>query len=364
MEKFTIKDNTVENFLPISPKAPKFGVFPKEENQMFQSFDYNWIPTNQPNYSSLLSPTLQRSATDYMGVTTFEAPVVLKESLVDISYLDFQKYNFNTLTSSNIESLMSPLYGTGDNAPKIASIFNGLQLIRIPVDVFNDTTADPMVYGYGKYYIKVSPKYIQAPVSTIEGRFHSSSFDLNNPTHLRRRIVRVNKTFFFNKVWNFENQSFAKQSGRLYGSVVEVWNSNLTEKKDVKVIAENNLHLLASDGFSFAELHITPEIVGYEAPGQAIVPGDVLRIYPRESYFNPIYIEVTYEEKGKSLEEAVRYMKNDATRNLKTGVIEVYDDNGITFDSQGNLNGTVIQSYQVSLQGDVEVRKNLNLENE
>lgn len=380
MEKYTLKDNTVDNYIPVTPVTPQIGYIHKEESQQFSSRDYNWDGvTSVPETSTVdtYSETYTRknltsdvkdiptnsanSATDYIGVVKYDVPHIIDETFANFSLLDINTNPYTTLQSADIESLAVDLYDSTDTNPKIVSLFNGLQAIRIPANRLNTLTTTPTTFNYGKYYIKVSPKYIETPVTGITLRSHVEwqNIDLSS-SEGRRQIINCSNVPFASSPWNFN--LYKKQRGRLHGSIVEIWDSSKTTKKQTKVSVENSLGLDGTSGI--AAFVITPDVVGYDAPDQVIGLGDIIRVYPRETYFNPIYIEVDYQNKDLDLESLIKFMKNDAARNLVSGTIEIYDENGVIIDNAGNLNGTVIQAYQITTAGTgktIEVRRKINL---
>ncbi len=376
LDKYTLKDNTVDSYVPVTPIKPQTGYIHKEESQQFSSNEYNYdginnVPetTTEDTYSETVHrkglssdvkdiPTATaNSATDYIGVVKYDIPHIIDEAYADFTLIDVQTNSFTTLGSANIESLAVPLFDTADTNPKIINLFNGLQALRIPANKFNDITVTPTLNKFGKYYVKISPKYVKTTVTTILLRNHVTWQLVNvNDAEGRRQVINCDNTPFQSTPWGF-NGINNKQKGRLHGSIIEIWDSGEITKKQTKVSVENSLGLDGSSGI--ASFVITPDVVGYDAPDQVIGGGDVLRVYPRETYFNPIFIEVDYQNKDLDLEALIKFMKNDAARNLKTGVIEIYDDNGVVIDAQGNLNGTVIQAYQISQQKDAEVRRRI-----
>lgn len=380
MEKFTLKDNTVVQHIPVQPIKPQYVFFPKEESQQFASREYNFdgvnnIPETQTadTYSEIITRkglttevkdipvNAANSATDYIGAATFSLPHIISENFTDFKLINTVANDFTALGNATIEQLAEDLFLVTDTDPKVVSIFNGLQAIRIPANRFNDTTQSPVVKNFGKYYIKISPKYVDVPITSILLRKHVAWQNVNpNDAEGRRQIITTSNSALQGTPWNFEDSTFVKQGGRLQGSIVEVWNTSTTVKKQQKMIAENNINLAPlNNGTANFVLH--PDNVGYDSPDQVAAVGDVLRIYPRETYFEPIYIEVEYQNPANDLESLVQFMKNDVVRDLTTGVYEIYDDNGVVVDNQGNITGTVIQSYQISKEGTREVRRRLNL---
>ena len=254
-----------------------------------------------------------------------------------------------------------------------------MQKLRLPKNRFNTILTVPsdilanngsnVVYNYGSYHIVIKPKYFETSIlsfenstqtrwedlpTSISGDGSSSTLNLSSTTK-RRTIVTCDKDGFLGTIWNFENN--AKQSGRLFGSVVEVWNSTKTVLKQSKVVMENQFNL---DVPSDVQLVISPDNMGYDVENQSITTGDILRIYPRENYFDQIIIEISYQNSSTQVTSLVSFMVNDVVRDLSNGIIEIYDDKGITIDSSGNFNGNVIKRYQIAQYNNFEVRKKIN----
>lgn len=377
LEKAIIKDNSIDNFIPITPTKPQVGYIHKEESQQFGSQDYNYDGVNNIPQTTMADTFAEistrqglnsdvkdipvnsaNSATDYIGIVKFDVPHIINPEFTDFLLMDVQTNPYTTIQSAPLESLITTLYESGDTDPKVIGLFNGMQALRIPANKFNNLTSTPIVKNFGKYYIKISPKYIESEITSILSRKHVSWQSVNpGDAEGRRTIVKVDKTPFTSTPWGFENNN--KQSGRLHGSIIEVWDNSLSIKKQTKISVEEDLSL--DNNNASASFVITPDNVGYDPSSQVPAIGDKLRIFPRETYFNPIYVEVDYQNKELDLEALIKFMKNDAARNTKTGVMEIYDDNGIVIDSQGNLNGTVIQAYQISQPQDIEIRRRIDL---
>lgn len=376
MEKYKLTDNSIENYIPVTITKPVWGYVPKEESTQFQLREYNYDGINNvPNTQTVYTPdevddrrnvsstpnipvNTANYATDYVGVGEYNIPYNPDDNKIDFKLIDLQTTPLSTIQNSNIEELAQDLYLPGDASKKLINIFNGLQALRIPVDRFNDTTGDNPIPKYGKYYIKISPKYIDAIVSSLVWRKHVKWVDmLTSDPQGRRLVVKTDNGVFLNSIWQFEQHPL--QRGRLFTSVVEIWNGNKTIKKQTKIIMEDALNLNINNGE--AAFVLSPDHMGYDPAYQTIAPGDVLRIYPRESYFNPVYIEVDYSNNTNTIEALSRYLRNDAVRNLNNGIIEIYDDAGVQTDAQGNIGGQVIEAYQISLEGDKEVKRKLKI---
>lgn len=376
IEKFTLQDNTADAYIPITPTKPQIGYIHKEESQQFQTreYDFDGITNvdetitadtfSELNVRQALTSDVKdipvvtaNSATDYIGAVKYDIPFIINPDFADFLLLDVQANTFTSLGDAPIETATISLYETGDTSKKVVSMFNGMQGLRIPANKFNTTVSGELVKNYGKYYIKVSPKYIDAPVIGINRRKHVPWQDVDGTDpEGRRQITRVDNNSFKNTPWLFENEIL--QRGRLHGSIVEVWNASVTTKKQTKILVEDALEL--SGGV--ASLVITPDTMGYDPSDEVVGLGDILRVYPRETYFNPIFIEVSYDNRDNDLLALIRFMKNDAVRDLTNNVIEVYDDSGVGTDPSGNLTGVVIQSYQISKEGNREVRRKINLD--
>ena len=173
------------------------------------------------------------------------------------------------------------------------------------------------------------------------------------PAQKRRRIYSCPNEDFKLLPWNFEAQP--NQAGRLLGSVIEIWDSTATVLKQTKIVNENDLNFTET----LAKFVISPDNVGYDPIEYQTAPGDVVRIYPRETYFNQFILEVNYVDNTKTIKAALEFMLNDVARNMSNGIYEVYDDAGVTVDTAGNFEGNVIQKYQISQYGIFELRKKL-----
>ncbi len=380
MEKYNLSDNSILNYIPINPQKPVFGAFPEEGSTQNTYRDHNYDGvSNIENTQSCDAEVDVQVAFDagftipmsyknfqpgYMGMTTQLIPHIIDSNKADFkrfffdSNLDLSIYN----NPSNMENWLTDLFESNDNF-KIATLFNGLQFLKIPLNCFNNITTTPVTPNYGLHYIKVSPKYFDSPVVSITPRQQShmlyplvTPFDAYRQYGFRQ-IINIDKPSMTGTVWNFESLASKFQRGRLIGSIVEVWNSTLQTKKQTKIIVEDDYY--NNNSATESALILSPDTVGYDAPSQVIVPGDVLRIYPRESFFNPIFIEVNYQSLTSDITSLVRFMKNDAARDLTNNVYEIYDDNGITINSNGNLDGQVIMSYQIIRAGQKEIRRRI-----
>lgn len=408
----TLTDNSADSYMVINPTNQQVTFFPKEESQMFTSKESSFTgarpegnvndPENESENKDTLAfidriknPNVTQDYTDYYG------------SVPGGANTDQYKYNFENVSSSHTETnyigatstdipaiinetfatfalynlaldATTSLFVTSDTSAKLRSIATGVQAVRIPQNTFNTILTDetaiinnnnsPLIKNFGLYYIIVSPNYVKTTVGNILNRvqydwlnmYLNGTMSYSGTTNLfsitpgnqRRTVYECSKTDFQNLPWDFEASGL--QSGRLYGSVVEVWDSGETTLKQVKLMMENEFNFSNS-----AQTHFTlyPDNVGYDAPGQKIVTGDVLHIYPRETYFNQIVIEINYQDSAQQLQNLLAFMMNDATRDITTGVYQIYDSAGFTIDSSGNFNGNTILSFQLFSTGKVEARK-------
>lgn len=380
MQREIITDNTIDNYIVISPTKPSFVFFPKEESQVIKGVDYltgadtdGKITTNDAESASFIdhrgSPAAtvpinsSASPSDYIGAAKIDVPHIIDLTFTDLLLFDSINNPISIQQSSDLnDSLVVDLNGG------IATLMNGLQVLTVPADIFNTTLTvlddiianknNPVKNNYGKYYIKISPKYIETEITNIFARKHKDWNAINSADN-RRTLYYINKTAFSGTPWDFSTiatVSGQDQGGRLLGSVTEVLNSTKTVIKQTKFITENNLYLNSSYD---SEIVLSPDNIGYDSILNQPAIGDILRIYPRETYFNPIFIELDYQDNSMDIRKLLQFISNDATRDLKTNVIEIYDENGITTDSQGNLNGNVSQSYIISIENDKEIKRKL-----
>ena len=372
---FELTDNSVDKYVLINPTKQQFFSVAKEESQMFPSADYNFsgvVPsdyTNDPNWQTE-NRDIQISTTtdthlnasfmplDYIGMSNYNIPVFISELFSDIKLYDVNNGSINNF------------YASSGN---LQNISNGVQLMKIPANIFNTTLTDPVAIAnnggsnilnnYNSYYILVSPKYVQSTISQITPAVNYE-FSLNYlntitiggqvlPAQKRRRIYSCPNEDFKLLPWNFEAQP--NQAGRLLGSVIEIWDSTATVLKQTKIVNENDLNFTET----LAKFVISPDNVGYDPIEYQTAPGDVVRIYPRETYFNQFILEVNYVDNTKTIKAALEFMLNDVARNMSNGIYEVYDDAGVTVDTAGNFEGNVIQKYQISQYGIFELRKKL-----
>ena len=376
MIKKELYDNTKENFLVFETQKQQPVFFPKEESQMFESksFDYltpnaNVMSNNQDadafanrNASNYIPLNSSHTATDYIGAVNLTVPFNIKDEFIDFKY-------YNLLTDK-----LENFYEVTDTVQKIKNISVGVQRVRIPINIFNKVLdpiadiaeilnggGDNVIKNFGKYYLFIKPKYIETFISNVLEKSHVSFSDMptnndgqNAPIEKRRTIYECNKTDFLNSPWNFNTEP--NQSGRLFGSVVEIWNSAATELKQVKVMNENIFNFGNSTEMKFV---LSPDNFGYDPSEQVGAIGDIIRVYPRETYFNEVVIEIEYKDEYLKLENMISFMLNDVARDMKTGSYQVYDDKGLKVEDTGLITGSVIHRWQISQTDRYELRKRI-----
>lgn len=372
---YKIVDNTTDNYFLINPVKQQVYSLPREESQMLGNKSSTHNGSRPAGYSNDPATTAENRAgqisftedphllssytpTDYVGMSNKHVPTMISEDFTEVKI-------YNPADETNVD-----LYA--NSVDNIKNISNGAQLIKFPADFLNDTLTDPteitanggpIRYNYGNYYIKIAPKYIEANVILIEEKQHfefskledNETFDglYTVPEHLRRNIYTCNLDNFIGAPWNFDAAPF--QSGRLMDSVIEIWNSSGTILKQTKIISED----FENYDNTTIRLVLYPDNFGYEPDSQSISVGDVVRIYPRETYFDQILINLSYEDQTKQVESMLQYMLNDVVRNMKTGIYEIYDNNGFKIDNSGNFSGNVIQKYQIEQHSEYETRKKI-----
>lgn len=371
---YQLKDGTVDNNVVINPTKQQIFSIPKEESQIFpsSSFNFSTIPvgfTNDPEWQTedrdaQISTSSDQhilsswSPSDYVGLTNYTVNALINEG-----FSTFKLYNPTTNTTSNFYSSFG----------NIQNLMTGVQLMKIPAHIFDTTLTDPILIAenggspylpnYGTYYIVVSPTCIRTTIVSNDNRYHyewaKNSFNEmvvggdTVPVNKRRTVYHCNNTDFIGTPWQFEINP--TQVGRLLGSIVEVWNSTGTILKTTKVMNENDFNFLGS----LTNFVLSPDYMGYDPLSYIPTVGDMLVIYPRETAFNQFIIKLNYIDGTKDVKAALEFMLNDVARDMTTGIYEVYDDNGITIDSSGNFNGTVVQKYQISQYGNFELRKKI-----
>ena len=388
---FSLQDHSVKTYVPFGAQTPMIVSYPHVQSQLFYAANPSVNPqalnptTNSAN--SVGDPNFPRrlySPTEYIGAGTSLIPHIVDEAFADFSLLE-ASVDPTSAGALNGTAVVD-LYEVSDNAVKLGTYFRGMQALRIPPHRFDTTLTDPAdiiannnnIYKpkLGKYYVKISPKYVESKVLATTPRVDYgdaalASITNNTPAASeyailtppgsfvgQRTLYFLDKTPFVSTPWTFETAP--EQSGRLFGSVVEVWNSTGSILKTTKTVAENAFNFSNNKDITVA---LEYDAFGFEAPNQTPGVGDIIRIYPRETYFDPIFIEIDYIGVGNDILSLINFMKNDVARNLETGVFEIYDDKGITIDANHNLSGKVIQAYQISREGKYEVRRGVGVSN-
>lgn len=330
---------------------------PKEESQAFTSKEHNFTPgttfrnnvyleTVNNDILAANNSTVNASwnATDYIGAANIFSPHNLDLGYVDVTIIQL---------STGREVILDP-------TKHINKIANGVFSFVIPpnfLDVeFVDEDASDAVRQYGSFLIKIEPKKFDTPIVNLIPREQFQTSALSSSLgSFRRKVLEVSYEPFMNLPWAFETR--ANQSGRLTGSIVDVYDSNMNLKQ-TKIMSENDFRGLDKN----VRLVLSPDNVGFDSPNQLLGTGDILRIHPRETYFNPVIIQLDYISDSEIQSQAYRYLMNDVVRDVKTGTYEVYDENGVTANPDGTFDGTVIQTYQIQQFGEFELRKKLRTE--
>jgi len=368
MIKFELNNNNILNFVPFKGTKPLFAFPPSDEMGQWtkRAHDYDGINSvtstesvdavtdviAAANQGYNIPMENKYSKPNHFGVINHTVPCLINQDKADFKYfyLDLNSDLSQYSNPSNIESWLSDFYESNDNF-KVATLFTGLQFLKIPIDKFEDI--------YGNYYIKVSPKYIETTITNLIPRVQIPLIgNVGTQTSPYREVIQVDKLPFNGTIWNFDSLTNLMQRGRLLGSVVEIWDSSKQILKQTKLITEDDVY--NNNSSSIAKLILSPDTIGFDAPSEVATIGDVLKIYPRESYFNPLFFEISYQKNEDNLQNFVKYMKNDASRDLTNNIIEIFDDAGITIDGNGNVNGNVIMSYQIIKVGNKEVRIKIN----
>lgn len=377
MIKQDLYDNSKDSFVVFESKKQQVAFYPTEESQMFQGKTYDSltsgiVTTESENTDNIAF--LQRQTGSYIRIPSSHTPStyigatnMLVPYMIDEDFVNFQYYD---LTSKTLKDL----YATTDLTTKILNISSGVQGVKIPLNLFNTILTDEaaianngnsdIVPNYGVYYVLIKPKYVRTSIAGITRGSHvpwASMMDNGDngsgsyvPDTKRRTIYQCNKANFTGTMWNFEGNP--NQSGRLYGSVVEVWNATETTLKQTKVMMEDVFNFNNSSPMQFV---LSPDIMGYDSSDQAVSVGDIIRVYPRETYFESITIELSYKDPNLKLENMIAFMINDIVRDTLTGSYEVYNNNGFTIDENGDISGTIINSYQISATDRYEFRKRI-----
>ena len=303
------------------------------------------------NFSASFMPT------NYIGLSVYNIPTIIDENYSNIKLLN--------------NGVLSPFYNSIGN---LTNLMNGLQFVKIPATEFATILYDPVqiaanggnviLWDYRKYHMIISPKYVETNILNIDFKKHYPFEKLSSnltigvedlPTYKRRNIYYCSNNDFKNTVWNFEGQP--NQSGRLLGSVVEIWNSDGTILKQQKIMNENDFGFSTGSIMNFV---LSPDNMGYDPIYKDIIIGDLIRVYPIETAFNQIIIEIDFIDKYLTTKSAIQYMTNDVARDMSNAIYEIYDDNGLTINkSTGNIDGNVIQKYQIIQYGNTEIRQRI-----
>lgn len=352
MLKQEIFNNEKDTFLPIEVKKQIVAFYPKEESQMFQTL--NSENTDKPAFDYSTNGVLLNSshtATDYIGAATKTVPCNILE--------EYANFNLTDLDSGTTRNL----FADSDIASKLSLVNTGVQLLRIPRNVFGYEVEDEngvFVFNkkFGKWLISITPKFLNTNIINIVEKEHVPYEDISSnnagddtPVSKRRDIIFVDLTDFQNTIWEFENES---EGGVLYDSIVEVWDGSNTRLKSIKVISE------AFISNSEAKLVLYPNNFGFDSSTNEYSIGDNLRIYPKETYFDKVLIDVDFKDENKKIENLVAFMLNDVVRDMLTGTFDIYDDQGFQIDQDGNFTGKVIKRYQISATDRHELRRNIN----
>ena len=335
---------------------------------------------NQNGYqNNKLDVNAPHTPTDWIGSSMATVDTLIDPKFATVYLLD--------MTTGDL----TPFYL--NNELPFKNIRPGVQLLNIPLNRFSTILTDPaeiklnggsnIKYNYGDYTLFVMPNYIETTVQNFNYGVHmpwelqisenisnvvstttSNQMTIQNINNkfARRSVTTIDKTPFFGTNWNFEysplsNNTVNPQAGRLWGATVEIWDSTKTILKGIKNIAENELNL---DNTSDAQVVINPDIKGYDSPHAEIATGDILRIYPHDTWFDSFNINISFPDQGKSVYALLKFMLNDAVRDMKNGIIDIYDDAGVSVDpTTGQLDGNVIQEHQITQFNNFEIRKRI-----
>lgn len=368
MLEFTLRDHGLVNYIPIKFKRNISAPMPKEESQTYagKSFAYNpTSPTNNTisnDNTDLVKLFVQNGVekelrinspiteTDYSGIINNEISIIQDEDFVNINFYK--------------EGVWSPTsLFPNDLAQKIKTIL-GNQFLILYDNTFNtfDPDTNSWTKNYGNYYIVIEPLYIETTVTDIKIKEHikygtdlvaaTTNSSRQSQYFLDITPFRGTKLLFERSFNGSTNEAIF--SNRLMGSVIYTKNNNGTDK---------NVKVITNDYFDFnnniAKITMSPDYMGYDSPFSTIGIGDKVRVYPKECYFKPISIKVEYTQETNALDLMRQYSLNDAVRDLKTNIIEVYDDSGLTINPDGGIDGRVIFSYIISQEGTKEVKRRI-----
>lgn len=370
MIQHTIFDKSIDAFIPIEPKQPLIATLPKEESLPFQGFgwQYNANPAFPYDYigeeatSDILTdlPTSAEVNTkvrtpNKMLAAEFAGAITINKSYnINSEFALFKKIDVQTspaiFTSgvTGLDTYATDLYSSSYSGGKVINAFNGMQFLKIPLNTFP---------SFGVYYLCIMPKYIETEVVFITEKVHKQFKTGLEATDIRFSQYDLDKAPFENTPWQFfEGNPFSTSpyhTNRLFGSVVEILNPSKTQVKQSKVIGGSK----DSGGAFTVTMH--PNNMGFDSPQNDISVGDVLRIYPRETYFEPLYLQVEVKSASQNLDKIFLNQTGDAVRDLKTGIITIYDENGVTINPDGTLDGQVALTFELFTVGDSEVRKRI-----
>lgn len=372
-----ITDNNIENWVLIEAYKNLFAELPKEESQMFYGKEFEFYSNNtekkfkgvnntqeviervsveQPldnikvNQIRINSPI---SETDYAGIINNKVKVLIENNLCNITYFKEGDWNINNLFESN-------------NTTKFRLI-NDMQFLNIPIGVFKkeniieNSDDEEFINDFGTFYIKIEPYFIETTIDIVnkkEHLFYNKDdlelivFEEGN----RRNIYEIDIEPFKNTPLNFESIGTNKiaWSNRLLGSIVYNKKSNGLN---------NNIKIITNDYFDFinnkAFICLSPDYMGVDNLNNRFYEGNTIKIYPNECYFEPIVIKIDFSKEIFENEQIKKFLLNDAVRDFENNIIEIYDDNGIAVEDNGQISGRVYSSFQVIEQQGKEIRKKL-----
>lgn len=368
MLQFILKDHSLTNYIPIDFIRNISSELVKQESQVFpgKEFSYNpALPTNKTISNSNRGEVIDQvqngiekrlrinspiSELDYAGIINQQVKYIQDEDFITVTY--FKEGEWVT-TNLFVNDLVSKLKTAGGN-----------QFLILNSNTFDTYNPDTNSYdkNYGIYYIVVEPLYIETTVSEIEGREHITygtdlvSAGVNSSRHTQYTLDITNfreTKLVFERSFNGASLE-GIFSNRLVGSLVYCKNTDGTDK---------NVKVITNDYFDFnngvAKITMAPDYMGIDSPFSTVGIGDKIRIYPKECYFTPITIRTEYLSTSNAQDIMRQYNLNDAVRDLQTNIIEVYDDNGLTINPDGGIDGRVIFSYQISQEGTKEVKRKI-----
>lgn len=370
MNQHNIYDKSIDTFIPIEAKQPLIATLPKEESLPFQGLGWQYnanpafpnqfqgeestsdilldLPTAAEVNSKVRTPNKMLAA-EFAGAITINKNYNINSDFANFKLVDLQASStlFNG-SSLGLDNFATDLYSNSYTGGKVINVFNGMQLLKIPLNTFP---------SLGLYYVCIMPKYIETEVIFVTEKVHKQFKTGLQATDIRFSQYDLDRAPFENTIWQFfEGNPLSNNpyhTNRLFGSVVEILNSSKTEIKQSKVIGGNK-----DMGTAFS-ITLHPNNVGFDSPQNDIAVGDILRIYPRETYFEPIYLQFNVYSKNKDINTILSNTTNDAVRDLETGIISIYDENGVTINPDGTIDGTVEFSYYLFNNGNLEIRKKI-----